>query len=214
MKVFANGKNYPLLSYSGSRRSLACAGANTLKNQSWRVFETRRKWHDGHGCGLVPWYHYGLRERSLQDRRIKQFGRCRSRETSGRAKSLCQKSHDICYVKNEAIVVICVASRRLATTGFLRYLPPRRLKTCGYQKRRRIDISCHRGEPRNSSQTILHGVGFRDHRPQLQEENIGRIMRANFLRGTSHRPRRSAPPPCRRRTDSADSSSRDTPCHR
>ncbi len=39
------------------------------------------------------------------------------------------------------IVASCVASRRLATTGFLRYLPPRRLKTCGYQNKKRTDTS-------------------------------------------------------------------------
>ena len=36
------GSTLPFFSYSGSRRSLACAGAIALKNQSWRVFETRR----------------------------------------------------------------------------------------------------------------------------------------------------------------------------
>ncbi len=40
---------------SGSRRSLACAGANTLKNQSWRVLETRRDRHNSFipGAGNV-----------------------------------------------------------------------------------------------------------------------------------------------------------------
>ena len=33
-----------------------------------------------------------------------------------------------------------VASRRLATTGFQGHLPPRRLKTCGYQNQTRIEI--------------------------------------------------------------------------
>ena len=33
---------YEYLSLFGSRRSLACAGATTLENQSWRVGETRR----------------------------------------------------------------------------------------------------------------------------------------------------------------------------
>ena len=39
---------HQFLSHSGSRRSLACAGAKTLKNQSWRVCETRRDNHNGH----------------------------------------------------------------------------------------------------------------------------------------------------------------------
>ena len=39
------GSTHPFFSYSGSRRSLACAGAIALENQSWRVFETRRDKH-------------------------------------------------------------------------------------------------------------------------------------------------------------------------
>ena len=27
--------------------------------------------HTGNGCGPLPWYHHGLRERSLQDRKTK-----------------------------------------------------------------------------------------------------------------------------------------------
>ena len=53
VKDFVNGNNYPFLSYFGSRRSLACAGANTLENQSWRVFETRRKRQMTMGAALA-----------------------------------------------------------------------------------------------------------------------------------------------------------------
>ena len=42
MDTILNGTTHQLMVYSGSRRSSACAGANTLRNQSWRVFETRR----------------------------------------------------------------------------------------------------------------------------------------------------------------------------
>ena len=42
-EVPPDGTQYRFFSSSGSRRSLACAGANTLENQSWRVFETRRE---------------------------------------------------------------------------------------------------------------------------------------------------------------------------
>ena len=47
------------------------------------------------------------------------------------------------YSSPNDFVVYRVASRRLATTGFLGYLPPRRLKTCGYQNQKRIDSSCN-----------------------------------------------------------------------
>ena len=53
--------------------------------------------HDVNGCGPLPWYHHGLRERSFQDRKTRRFGRSRSRETSGSRKSPRQKSHDFRY---------------------------------------------------------------------------------------------------------------------
>ena len=40
-------------------------------------------------------------------------------------------------------VASCVASRRLATTGFPGYFLPRRLKTCGYQNKKRTDALSH-----------------------------------------------------------------------
>ncbi len=41
VKVVTRGSRVLSSSFSGSRRSLDCAGANTLENQSWRVCETR-----------------------------------------------------------------------------------------------------------------------------------------------------------------------------
>ena len=49
-----------------------------------------------------------------------------------------------------AIVASCVASRRLATTSFIGYLPPRRLKTCGYRRMK------NEGRPATQKHLVLN----------------------------------------------------------
>ena len=142
--TFSDGTTYPFFSYSGSRRSLACAGANTLKNQSWRVFETRRHKPPFSWVQPRPWYHHKLRERCLQDRR--KYTDTESVALSAHGETMGGRQ----YLKNQSWRVF--ETRRDDIERSVRAHEPscfedsprpsaiargkRKLKTCGYQNKR------------------------------------------------------------------------------